>query len=286
MSHVPTSSIATRPIKVLVVDDDPKHLKLMKVYLPSFVDNVEVDVAPHPEDAVKIIESKKDPYPIIWSDHNFNNSRINGLSFLAMASKLSPLSSRLLCSANFPEYEMIELVRSGALQTYATKPFISGQVSDAIKIGIEYHKVNVLGEFIDSFEMQSTDDLEESMMNVGVVQENIGLDDNEFKIDFKNREEELKQLLIQNEVVARKFSNRFSKPLKIVEGLNRKINNEETIKFMEQVKLRLDEIRNHLLQNEILISKIIRRSSHEFSVNKTEFHINQIRKKYGLEEKN
>jgi len=268
---------------ILVVDDDSKHCELMQDFLPT-LHNVEVDVSPYLNDAIKLIKSRKDPYTIIWSDFNFKISRMNGLDFLGVVSKISPLSSRLLCAAYFPENLMIDCVISGVIQTYIIKPLSAEPTTSAIKIGIEYHKLNVLEKFIDGFELKSTDELEETIMKLHVIEERVGLKDEGFKIDFENRKEELNQLFLKNDVVIKKFSDKFSKPLEIYEGTNLKSDNEKTLKLMEQVKFHLESMKDHLLKNKIMIGeKIMRVSPHELQSNKIEFYKIQIKKKYGLE---
>jgi len=234
---------------ILVVDDDPNHLNLMKMYLPSFVDNVEVDVAPHPEDAVKIIESKKDPYPIIWSNYNFDNSRMNGLTFLAIAFEVSPLSSRLLCSAQFSEYEMIELVISGAIQTYATKPFISGQVSGSIKIGIEYHKVNVLGEFVDVIDFTSVDQLDANIKRAGEVND---IFKGELKLETKNHKAELNNLLVHLDTTIKKFQIPIARQVALQIELEGQKGNEEVLKKINTFQREISSLEVYLTRSKIM----------------------------------
>lgn len=203
--------------KILIVDDEPKHCELMKELLPK-LHNVEVDVAHHPEDATRSIELKKDPYPIVWSGYKFSNPKTDGIEFFESVSKISPLSSRLLCSANFPDSEMTILVKKGAIQTYISKPLFAEPTSSALKIGFEYYKVNVLGELIDAFELPSKDELGKHLMKLHVIEKKVGLKDEKFKVDFVNREAELDRLFLQNEIIIKNSLINFLNHWKFMSG--------------------------------------------------------------------
>ena len=235
---------------ILIVDDEPKHLKLMKVFIPSVVDGVEIDVADNPEDATKIIEQRKAPYPIIWSDYKFHNSKMDGLAFLQAVSKISPFSSRLLCSASFPEYDMIELVKSGAIHIYACKPLITKPLKSSIQIGIEYHKVNVMGEFVDVTDYKSTDHLETILGTLGDVD---SLIQGQCQLDTENNKEELNQLMAFLDVTLKKFQISIAMHWALREELKEKKGQEENLKKCDDLKYTILKMEGYLTRSKIII---------------------------------
>ena len=143
----------------LVVDDDPLHLSLMQQSL-SLQYYARVDVACHPEAALDLIKATERPYPVIWSDYNYKNSKTSGLQFLAEVSKLSPLSSRLLCSAQYDESEMRDFVRREEIHSYAIKPVDLELVVSSTNIGVNYYRLNLLQSFVDDIAVNSVEELE------------------------------------------------------------------------------------------------------------------------------
>ncbi|MFT4579722.1 MAG: hypothetical protein ACI8PD_002296 [Nitrospinales bacterium] len=122
--------------------------------LDAAVGNGEIEMV-HVDSPVKGLEllyEKRDPFSIIWSAEQFQKSKFNGMDFLKFCNKHSPTSSRILNSNTLPNTELLSLVQSGELHSYFNRnpevSFVDGMLS-AIDIGIEYHKVNLLGEFID-----------------------------------------------------------------------------------------------------------------------------------------
>jgi response regulator RpfG family c-di-GMP phosphodiesterase len=146
--------------KILVVDDNSDHLSLMQQGL-SLQYNARVDIACHPEEALDLIKATEDPFPVIWSDYNYKNSKINGLKFLAEVSRLSPLSSRLLCSAQYSEREMIELVRNEEIHSYAVKPVNLEEVAGSTGIGISYYRLNLMQSSFEDVALTLGEGLEE-----------------------------------------------------------------------------------------------------------------------------
>ncbi len=233
--------------RILVIDDEPKHLQLMKEFLPK-LHNVEVDVASHPEDAMKLIELRKDPYPVIWSDYNFENSKTNGIVFLKVVSKVSPLSSRLLCSANFHESELTSMVEDGAIQTYISKPINAEPTTSAIKIAIEYHKVNLFEEFLD-LEIQnfiSENHLEEISQKLDTLYEFFGHLE---KVNFVDRRVELNKLLAHIQVVLEKIPTMVTRQ----EYLNCKLKegegNERELKLLKNCLNKIKLLEDYLIQS-------------------------------------
>ncbi|MFT4577921.1 MAG: CheY-like chemotaxis protein [Nitrospinales bacterium] len=134
--------------RILVVDDDLDHLALMEQSL-FLMGNVTVDVAKNPEEAIDLIEAKGTSYPVIWSDYNFNDSKFNGLDFLEEVTDLSPLSARLLSSEEKSPNEMNRFVERDLIHSFVSKPIDFECLYSATNIGIEYHKINVFGVFLD-----------------------------------------------------------------------------------------------------------------------------------------
>lgn len=237
-------------VNILVVDDKPRHCELMKELLPSLVDNIEIIVADNPEDATKIIESRINLFPIIWSDYNFNNSKFNGLEFLEVASKISPLSSRLLCSAQFREDEMIEMVKNGAIQTHVSKPLIAKPTACAIKIGIEYHKVNVWGEFIDLTNFSSEDQLE---TNAERFEEINGIFDGESQLDTKSHEAELNNYLAHLGTTIKKFPIQIARQSLLLEELKEQKGKAELINKCRVFQYKISLLEEYLSKSKILV---------------------------------
>ena len=236
-----------RKHRILVIDDEPKHLKLMKDFLPK-LHHVDVDVASRPEEAMKLIELREDPYPMIWSDCNFENSKANGIVFLKVVSKVSPLSSRLLCSANFHESEMTSLVEDGAIQTYISKPIIAEPTTSAIKIGIEYHKVNLFGKFLD-LEIQnfiSENHLEEISQKLDTLYEYFWPVE---EIDFAYRHVELNKLLTHIQLVLGKIPIMITRQEYLRCKLKEEEGNERELKLLKNCLNKINLLKEYLIQS-------------------------------------
>ena len=120
--------------RILVVDDNLVHLEMSRQFLDSF-NGISVDFAVHPDQGKELI-SKNDPFSIIWSEYQFNNSAIDGIEFLRDASLASPLSSKLLCSGVFSKSEILTRVKDKKADTYLTKPINIKSTYNALEIGI------------------------------------------------------------------------------------------------------------------------------------------------------
>lgn len=194
---------------VLVVDDDPKHLLLMKRGLP-LKSNVVVDVASHPEGARNLILANKVPYLVIWSDFDFQNSKINGMEFFSEVSDLSPLSSRLLCSAELDKDIMSFLMKKGAIHSYAAKPISLESISSATEIGIAHHQLNLLQRTLDDANLKFDEGLVKTINYCEEINQITGSTKNGSSflhgIEFDGRKLEREQLVVRIKTLEENFN--------------------------------------------------------------------------------
>lgn len=112
---------------ILVVDDDPTHLELVKALLTS--EGHQADYAPTPEEALRFLKVKK--YELVISDLYMPG--INGLQLLRMVKEQADDTEVVLMSANATVDAAAEALRHGAFD-FVTKPFddldVLGQIVD------------------------------------------------------------------------------------------------------------------------------------------------------------
>jgi hypothetical protein len=93
---------------------------------------------------------------------------------------------------------MIELMKNEEIHSYETKPINFKNVFNTTEIGIEYHKVNLFGEFLDVSDFKSKDGLENSLRRFELISNNFAPQDSP---DLKGKEFELNNLLMHTQSV-------------------------------------------------------------------------------------
>lgn len=120
MSHVPTSSTATRPIKVLVVDDDPVLLRMVQTFLLSSEDPYEVLLANNGPEALEV--ARREIPDLVLLD--LMMPEMDGIEVCVnlRASRSTYLIPVIMLTASALHDHRLEALRTG-VDDYLSKPF-------------------------------------------------------------------------------------------------------------------------------------------------------------------
>lgn len=112
-------SLALRPQKILIVDDEVDILESLKDLFEVSLDKIEVRTAESGAAALKILES--DEIDLVISDYKMPG--MNGLEFLHKAREVAPSVPRILATA-FPDLDIaVRAINETEIQNFITKPF-------------------------------------------------------------------------------------------------------------------------------------------------------------------
>lgn len=104
--------------KILVVDDDPMILSVLKEQLqPEGFDATFVDSAAKALDALK-----REGFSIVLADHEMPG--MTGLELLTKVKETNPETIRLMVSGRLGLKELLDAVQSGLIHRYITKPWL------------------------------------------------------------------------------------------------------------------------------------------------------------------
>ncbi len=130
-----SSSISSRPPKVLVVDDEPQVLVALQDLLEG---DFEVEVADEPAKALRVVESDPD-IAVVLSDQRM--PRMNGDELLARVRRSSN-ATRMLCTGYADLQAVIRSVNEGKIFAYVTKPWESADLRLKIQHAADFFRLN------------------------------------------------------------------------------------------------------------------------------------------------
>jgi hypothetical protein len=237
---------------ILVVDEAPHYPNLIKA-IGNFDYDIKLERAISPNNAIELLNKIASP-SLVWSNNEFKSSNIDGKSLLKYFSQNSPLSSRILCGSNLSKVEMDLMVSSGQVHSY----FISNSVRvlnpilSRIKLGVEFHKVNLVGDLIDRLDFESIPILNKAHIDFLNFEKKIGW---EFQgtrdwVDIKNQSFELEKLSHYTQAVSKKISTKTSDLSKTLATLKGKKDNERQTELIKHIEHKLASIDKFLIHSE------------------------------------
>jgi len=110
-----------RPVKILIVDDDPIVLDVMQGLISSYGFDSATALDGHK--AVKKLE--KEFFPIVITDINMPN--MDGMELLKYVSENFPKTGVIIATGMVEEYSYVDVINAGAID-YISKPFDGGEL--------------------------------------------------------------------------------------------------------------------------------------------------------------
>ncbi len=112
---------------VLVVDDDPRLLELLKMSVME--EGCDVVAVLDPRQALEHV--RKTPFAVIFSDQNMGS--MNGLEFLAEARKIQPDASQILITGVLTLDLALEAINRGEIFRFIAKPWVHAELMATLK---------------------------------------------------------------------------------------------------------------------------------------------------------
>src|SRR5438552_3163845 len=128
------------PNRILVVDDEPRQLEILKTILER--EGYDVEVAASAESAVALL--RDNPAEVILTDLKLPGR--DGIDLLEEASRLAPQSSVIIMTAHGTIDTAVEAMKKGAFD-YLTKPLVRDTVFLAVRRAME--KARLMRENLD-----------------------------------------------------------------------------------------------------------------------------------------
>ncbi|MBT3184974.1 MAG: response regulator [Nitrospina sp.] len=120
--------------RILIVDDNPKQLMLLKLILED--SGFQVVSKNSGRQAIKFIE-ENGPTSIILSD--FNMEEMTGLEFFKAVKTISPHSYRILSSCNHNIDNLATHIKEADIHCFLRKPFRFKEVIEQAKAGAMHY---------------------------------------------------------------------------------------------------------------------------------------------------
>jgi DNA-binding NtrC family response regulator len=130
----------TDPSRVLIVDDEPRQLEILKTILNG--EGLDVETATSAESAVSLL--RDDPAEVILTDLKLPGR--DGIDLLEEASRLAPQSCVIIMTAHGTIDTAVEAMKKGAFD-YLTKPLVRDTVFLAVRRALE--KARLMRENLD-----------------------------------------------------------------------------------------------------------------------------------------
>jgi hypothetical protein len=243
---------------ILVVDEKPAFANLIKV-MGDLKYDIKLEAASSPEMGIELLKNIDSP-SVVWSNNEFANSDMDGKKFLNSCHKISPLSARILCGTSLLKDDMDPMVISSEIQSYYNSPtYELDPMLISIKIGIEFHKINLLEHFLNGLNNKSfcrTDRTLKAYLNL----EEKTCEANELTrdwIDFDNHHLELTQLSKFTQSVLSKIAATTSNLINLSNELaaEKKNEYEKRILILKKVQSRVDFIESFLTHSKTCLNK-------------------------------
>jgi two-component system, cell cycle response regulator len=120
--------------KILIVDDDPKTLELLK---KKFNDNYDVETASNAEEALEVFD-KTGPFTVVIADMKLPG--MDGVNFLEKIKEKDPEAIRIILTGHADMDSAIYAVNKGKIYHFLTKPCPKDVLLNVVKIGVEHYK--------------------------------------------------------------------------------------------------------------------------------------------------
>ncbi|MFT4577920.1 MAG: hypothetical protein ACI9UO_000739 [Nitrospinales bacterium] len=241
--------------RVLVVEENNVFQQMLELTLDSS-DNagLKLEQAHSPEKGVEMINSS-DPFSVIYTTHDFKNSKSNGIEFLKYCNVYSSTSSRILFSKTLSKLELFSMVQVGELHSFANNDLgfpIADDILSAIDIGIEYYKINCFGEFLDVSGFIAEDKLESNSQNLDKIQNNFeGTSD----LDFKDRAFELNSLIALSKTVLNKISRTIARRVISEEGFAKNDVGKKALEVSNNTRDNIISLGENLIRSKQVLEK-------------------------------
>ncbi|MBT3365622.1 MAG: hypothetical protein HN472_03480 [Nitrospina sp.] len=187
----------------LLTVEQPPYIGSLIDGLLSDGNRLEVISVRTPEKALDLIKANV-PFSVICTENEFRESEITGKQLLQKCQQINPLSSRILCSVSFTKGQFLSMVKDDEIHSYVDRSVgtINDSLLSATEISIEYHKVNLLSNYLDNSDFNSIDSVAESLGRLEKIEGKIGWKLGPSPLlsasSFKDREAEVNQLLLSN----------------------------------------------------------------------------------------
>ncbi|MFT4579578.1 MAG: CheY-like chemotaxis protein [Nitrospinales bacterium] len=261
ISHLPS---------VLVVEENSTFLELMETILE---DEVDVVRACSPEEGIEIIRNNE-PFSVIWSGHEFDNSKSNGRDFLRSCCEHSPLSARILNTYSLKEPELQSMVNTDEIHSYNHNDHVSvvvDPIASAIEIGVQNYHVNLFRKFIDldGSNLEPQDFVEESSRLLN------RLEDMPFKedwCDLENRSLEVEKLFAYQNFLSGKVPLALKRQKDLLGQISTKQRTEIIGQLIERNMALILNQKEHLIRSNRIVEQ------NREKIRKANVHIYRIRK--------
>jgi CheY-like chemotaxis protein len=242
--------------RFLVVDEDPQFRDLVE---ETFIDrdDYDVEIAGNPEEGLALLKNKE-PCSVIFSDSCFYNSDTNGRQFLETCRKISPLSSRVLCSASLAKSDLIPLVATGEITSYINKPSCKIPISNVAKIGIEHHNIKLLQFSINLIDLQSYEDINNNLTSLDAVDAKVRWKDqgaNKQWPDFHEHQAELDRFELHVELVSNAIPMAMARQYIFEERSGQESDQGAFRKKIKDVQMHLNNMDCYLRRSKIVLEK-------------------------------
>jgi hypothetical protein len=267
---------------ILVVDETPSFPELLKV-IGDFDYNITIEKANSPDNAIALLKNIPTP-SLVWSNNKFKNSKMDGKSLLKYFSQKSPHSSRILCGSSLPKVEMDLMVKAGQIHSYYNNPVhVVNPISSAIKLGIEFHKMTLLGNFIDRLDTTSNSKLDKADANFLDLEKQIGWEFGETRdwIDNENQSLELQQLSRHTLSVLKKIPTKTLELAQCLSEIKETKANEKLIEVIKHIEHKLVSIDDFLIRsNNYLKSSNARIAKNNIQIENTNIKIKKLKDEF------
>jgi hypothetical protein len=255
---------------VLAVEESSSYLGLMETILE---DEVDVARASCPEEGIELIKNSE-PFSVIWSGHEFKNSKVNGRDFLKSCRELSPLSGRILNSYSLRESELQSMVNTDEIDSYNHNDHISvvvEPISSAIMIGVQYYHANLIRKLVDlgGSHMEPQDFAKVSSQLLD------RLEDIPFKeegFDFEGRTLEIDKLFAYQNFLLGKVPLALKQQKEVSDQINAKQGNENIEQLIERNIALISRQKEYLIRSNRIVEQ------NREKIRKANVHIYRVRK--------
>jgi DNA-binding NtrC family response regulator len=136
-SNTKDTAMVSEKHNVLIVDDEPKLLELLKTILAKI--SIEVFTALSGEKALNHMAASPEMAVIV---SNYHMGGMTGGDFLDLAKNQSPRSTRILMTAGLGEDALFEMKDDGLIHSFSKKPIIVDSFVSQVNNGISLYLNN------------------------------------------------------------------------------------------------------------------------------------------------
>ncbi|QPJ66191.1 MAG: hypothetical protein G3M78_12620 [Candidatus Nitrohelix vancouverensis] len=247
---------------MLVAEESSVFPEILKVILGN--EDILMERVESPEQGMLALKRQR-PYSLIWSQNKFSRSRTNGVQFLKYCNESSPLSARILHDHLTSKSVLTSMVTRGQIDSFYTGDLslYTGQITPgvanltaSVRMGMEFHKLNLINHFTDGIDPQSIESLNGLLMTwKGLNQQSIfEKGQNKERSDFDFRNANTRKLFLSTQ-------HSLNKLLNCMEGLNQfrsleqALANEEILVLVGRIQKKINSMTSYLTASEQLLTK-------------------------------